>query len=152
MFLELTSVDLVPLLWISNFTIACILFGLILVIQFVHYPSFHWIDKDKFVDFEKFHSRSISFIVLPLMVLELAIAISLLFTIIDFYILIFANLASIILIWLSTFLLSVPCHSTLISGKDDAVITKLIKTNWIRTILWGIRVVSLFYVLFMELD
>lgn len=152
MFLELTSVDLVPLLWMSNFTIACMLFGLILVIQFVHYPSFRWVDENKFVDFEHFHSRSISFIVLPLMVLELVIAISLLFTIIDFYIFIYANLVSIMLIWLSTFLLSVPCHNALMNGKDDAVITKLIKTNWIRTILWGIRVVSLFYVLFMELD
>ena len=42
------------------------------------------------------------------------------------------------LIWISTFLLQVPCHHELSKG-NIIVIDKLIKTNWIRTIAWSIK-------------
>jgi hypothetical protein len=54
--------------------------------------------------------------------------------------LIFAlNLAIIVLIWCSTFFIQVPIHTILSSGKDKKMIEKLVKTNWIRTFLWTIR-------------
>jgi hypothetical protein len=45
----------------------------------------------------------------------------------------------ILLCWLSTFGLSVPCHNQLQeAGKDLSVIRKLVWTNLIRTLLWSI--------------
>jgi hypothetical protein len=46
-------------------------------------------------------------------------------------------------IWLSTFALQVPAHEKLILKKDDQQIQKLVKTNWIRTILWSLKLVIL---------
>ena len=46
--------------------------GVIWVIQLVHYPSFHFIDKDIYDSFQKFHMNKISIIVIPVMILELA--------------------------------------------------------------------------------
>lgn len=115
-----------------------ILIGLIWTIQLVHYPSFRDIAEDRFVEFEKKHTRSISILVVPLMLLELVISIA-------FMVLMPQNLKSIFVllvvlgIWLSTFLLSVPCHQKLIKAKDTEVIERLIGTNWIRTILWSIK-------------
>ena len=43
-------------LFYSNLIVSAMLFGLILVIHFVHYKSFHFIDTEKFVEFHNFHN------------------------------------------------------------------------------------------------
>jgi hypothetical protein len=49
----------------------------------------------------------------------------------------FLMLSAIIIIWISSFSLSVPYHKKLLQrGKDQTVISRLVRTNWIRTILW----------------
>lgn len=116
--------------------------GIILIIQFVHYPSFIFIDKSQFQSFEKNHSRKISFIVAPLMMAELLIALILSF---DNPSLIQNSISIItILICLSTFLISVPIHKRLLAGYSKELIEILIKTNWIRTILWIIKSILVF--------
>jgi hypothetical protein len=45
----------------------------------------------------------------------------------------------VLFIWISTFTLSVPCHKKLSLGKDSKTIDQLVKTNWIRTILWSLK-------------
>jgi hypothetical protein len=47
----------------------------------------------------------------------------------------------VFLIWLSTFLLQVPIHKDLQSGKDFKRISRLVTTNWIRTIAWSIKAI-----------
>jgi hypothetical protein len=42
----------------------------------------------------------------------------------------------IVLIWLSTVLLQIPCHTQLLDGFDEATYRRLVSSNWIRTILW----------------
>ena len=117
---------------------AFLLTGVIWTIQLIHYPSFHYIDKLSFVNFHKFHERRISIIVIPLMIVELITSVVLYMN--DTSSLIFAlNLAIIVLIWCSTFFIQVPIHTILSSGKDKKMIEKLVKTNWIRTFLWTIR-------------
>ena len=117
---------------------AFLLTGVIWTIQLIHYPSFHYIDKLSFVNFHKFHEWRISIIVIPLMIVELITSVVLYMN--DTSSLIFAlNLAIIVLIWCSTFFIQVPIHTILSSGKDKKMIEKLVKTNWIRTFLWTIR-------------
>ena len=55
-----------------------IMTGVIWVIQIVHYPSFHFIEKESYTAFQKFHMNSISLIVVPVMILELATGVLLL--------------------------------------------------------------------------
>ena len=57
------------------------------------------------------------------------------------------NIISILIIWASTFFLSVPCHSKLQQSKDKQQISRLVLTNWPRTILWSAR--SLFFIWFL---
>ena len=48
-----------------------IMTGVIWVIQIVHYPSFHFIEKELYTAFQKFHMNKISIIVMPIMLAEL---------------------------------------------------------------------------------
>ena len=57
------------LLFYSNLISSSILLGLILIVHFVHYKSFYFISDKEFVDFHSFHTRSISYLVIPLMII-----------------------------------------------------------------------------------
>ena len=116
------------------------LLGLIWTIQRVHYPAFLFIAENKFSEFEKFHTRNISFVVAPLMVIEFCVSILLL-------VLSSSSLKYqicfllVVLIWVSTLTLSIPCHKKLVFGMDKAVINKLVFTNWYRTIFWSLKAI-----------
>ena len=120
------------------------LLGLILTIQFVHYPSFLFVSKNRFLEFENFHTRRISLIVMPLMMIEFISGLLLLIETNaknDFIILI--NFMLLTMTWLSTFFLSVPIHRKLSQRYNSEDIYYLIKTNWPRTIFWSLRSVLL---------
>ena len=82
--------------------------GLIWTIQLVHYPTFDHVADDHFADFAKFHASRISLIVLPAMIVELFTA----FMMLKLYSWSQLNIISILIIWASTFFLSVPCLKT----------------------------------------
>ena len=63
------------------------------------------------------------------------------------HIIFFSNLIMVVLIWLSTFLIQVPLHNALSKEKNTEKLSKLICTNWIRTILWTSR--SILMILFL---
>ena len=123
--------------------------GLIWLVQLVHYPLFDRVDDSKFVQFESDHSNGITVIVLPLMVAELASAVLLAILrggrtdAVWWY----AGLAAVVLLWASTFFLSVPEHSRLMQGFDADSHRRLVLTNWPRTILWSLRSGGLLFIL-----
>ena len=121
-----------------QFTSCVFLTGLIWTIQLVHYPSFLWVDKERFRAFESFHTRRITFLVLPLMSLELVSALGL-FYFAPFRWLNSINFILLILIWLVTLLVSSPLHGQLLKAYSEDKIKRLISTNWIRTVLWTTR-------------
>lgn len=114
--------------------------GLIWCIQLVHYPSFRFVHPDRFVAFERFHTRAITWIVGPAMLLELLTAIGLWGLLPPLWAAL--NLASVLAIWTSTALLSVPCHTALAKGFDESLIDRLVRTNWPRTVLWSLRMLA----------
>ena len=116
-----------------------IMTGVIWVIQLVHYPSFLYIEKSKFSYFEIFHSKQISKVVIPLMLLELLTAALLIYIKTHSNKLMVANFLLLTATWLVTFFFSARYHKKLVDGFSEAYILKLIKTNWLRTILWSIR-------------
>ena len=110
--------------------------GVIWLVQLAHYPNLH-IPRASPKYFESNASRT-SYVVIPLMLTEAATAAALLFIHRDPLHLILALL--LLTIWLSTALLSVPCHNKLCrSGYAETTVSRLIRTNWPRTILWTAR-------------
>ena len=114
--------------------------GIIWFVQIVHYPLFTKIPKEGFTRYEQAHTVRTGWVVAPLMVLELGTALLLLFyrplSISPIYL---AALGCLILIWLSTFLVQVPLHGVLEKQSDHRAMLILDRTNWIRTILWSLR-------------
>lgn len=130
-----------------QFVSSLMMTGVIWVVQLVHYPAFIYVEDDKFTHFERFHSQRISFIVMPLMIIELVTAAIILYNATTSGDRIFwgCNLMAIVAIWLSTFALSVPCHTRLSRGFDAKVIGKLVATNIPRTCLWTSKSLALMF-------
>ena len=81
---------------------------------------------------------SIGFFVLPLMIIQFLVSILNLIGNNDWF-----NFTVVSSTWISTFLISAPIHSKLKKiGKSDKIIDQLIKTNWIRVILWTTLLVT----------
>ncbi|MFO7846388.1 MAG: hypothetical protein R6V27_07495 [Balneolaceae bacterium] len=134
------------LFWISLITSA-FMTGLIWTVQLVHYPSFHAFEKNQFAKHMDFHRTRISYIVLPVMLLELASSVSLAAMSTNFRSEFIIALAVLIIIWASTFFLQVPAHGAIAQTYDRDVVKKLVATNWIRTLCWTFRTSILLYVL-----
>ena len=92
---------------------------LIWLVQIIIYPSFHYIDTREFKNWHMLYTRAISTIVVPLMLIQSGLEL--------YYALFEAlrwwRLLLITAVFLSTFILSVPCHRSLQdTGKNTAVI------------------------------
>ena len=136
-------------IFLSNLVLSFIAVGLIWTIQLVHYPSMKYIPKDRFPEYHNFHSIRISILAIPLMFAELVTSIILLYQNLNNAIqtIFLVNLILVLLIWLSTFLIQVPLHNALSKAKNTEKLSKLIFSNWIRTILWTSR--SILMILFL---
>lgn len=114
--------------------------GLIWLIQIVHYPLFARVSQEQFALYEREHSRRITYIVAPLMLSELASGFAITYLLAHAYTFVMvANLVCLIAIWVSTFAIQVPLHQKLDSGFDRSLHSRLVSTNWIRTVCWSVR-------------
>ena len=117
------------------------------MVQLVHYPAFKYVGKENCFAFQQHHTRSISRLVIPLMLAELAFALWLLFwpmTFIAMEYLNYFSFACLLLIWLITFLKAVPYHRKLSKeGYESSLVKKLIRINWLRTIAWTLRLLAI---------
>ena len=61
--------------------------SIIWLVQILHYPTFLYIDNERYTEFQNFHMKNISFLIIPLMLLEFLTGFFLLFFVneIDFY-------------------------------------------------------------------
>ena len=123
-----------------------IMVGVIWVIQLVHYPSFKYVKESDYIIFQKYHMRNISYIVFPVMFTELITALLIFFSGEKslFFVL---SLICLFLIWVITGVLFTKFHSILQKGKDLKMIEKMINANWIRTLLWTLRIIMILFVI-----
>ncbi len=136
-----------------NVLAAWYLVGLIWMVQIVHYNLFDRVGADQFVQYESDHNRLITPIVgIPMLIEIVTAGMLLAASPVGFprWAAVF-SMAMIVLIWLSTALIQVPCHNQLMSGFDAAVYKKLVVTNWIRTGLWTARGILVGYFLLQML-
>ncbi len=118
-------------------------FGLVVLIwmvQLIVYPSFLFYTPKNLISWHKKYTPKITVIVAPLMFLQVILnTLNAFFrcNYLAIFILIF-----IALIWLITFLYFVPLHQKIETNKISRIqLKRLVKFNWIRTILWSIIVV-----------
>ena len=137
----MTAINVSRLAFLAQLGTTLPLVGLIWLIQIVSYPLFLRVGPPDFSVYHSAHARLITFVVGPLMVVELAAALAwaastppnvpqwLTAT----------GLALAIATWAFTFALAVPRHDALANGFDAGVIASLIRVNWFRTIAWTAR-------------
>jgi hypothetical protein len=117
------------------------LVGLILTVQVVHYPLFSRVGEGGYAAYQQEHVTRITWLVGPLMLAELATGAALALRPPPFLPTgsAWVGLALIILIWLSTALIQSPVHGRLATGFDPALHSRLVTTNWARSVLWLVR-------------
>ncbi|MEZ6038702.1 MAG: hypothetical protein R3F29_14565 [Planctomycetota bacterium] len=114
--------------------------GVIWFVQVVHYPLYAQVGERAFRGFEQAHCARTTWVVLPPMCAELGLA---------GWLVAVAPAAAgelpwlgavmVAAIWLVTFTLQVPCHDRLQAGFDATVHRRLVRSNWLRTVLWSLR-------------
>ena len=117
--------------------------AIIWIVQILHYPTFKLIDQKKYEEFQDFHMKRISYIIIPIMLVELSSGVIVLILDSSLYTLFAASLMLLIFIWILTALLFSKVHAYLLKGYDEDSINKLIDLNWIRTIFWTVRLIIL---------
>ena len=117
-------------------------FGLLILIwlvQLIIYPSFAHVREDVFIKWHNQYTGLISLFVAPLMLGQSVLCAGLLLLAgrpLDLF-----QVVMVLIVWLSTIFLSVPCHSRMHKiGYEPATIQRLVRTNWIRTIAWTLMV------------
>jgi hypothetical protein len=119
--------------------------GVIWIVQVVQYPGFAILGESEFKKFHQKHSDLISYIVAPVMMLELVCAYLMVYykpDVLNVY-----YFVSTILIFIVTAFVSVPIHNKLALGLNLNLVRRLVLTNWPRTILWSLKLVVLFFYL-----
>ncbi|MDB4293597.1 hypothetical protein N9954_09350 [Maribacter sp.] len=115
-------------------------FGLLVLIwmvQLLIYPSFKFMDKQSLLVWHPTYSKGISVIVIPLMLSQFALSVLLLIK--DFSLYRSIDTVLVILVWAITFIIFVPTHQALSTGKSDVQLrNKLVNKNWYRTFIWTV--------------
>jgi hypothetical protein len=123
--------------------------GVIWFVQVVHYPLFAAVGADRFTAYEQRHTNRTGYVVAPPMIFELGSALLLAVKAwhTPFSAIAMSALGLVLLNWLSTFLVQVPCHDQLCRGFSTSSYRRLVNTNWIRTAGWSLRSVLLIVLL-----
>lgn len=117
--------------------------AIIWMVQILHYPSFLFVNKQQYTEFQQFHMKKISYIIVPIMLLELFSGFAILFYIEKAQLSLYASLILLVLIWVITGLFFTKYHTELSKKYNRNTILRLIRFNWIRTVLWTIRLAFL---------
>lgn len=117
------------------------MFGVIWMVQLVHYPLMRFVSESQFARFETAHRVRISWVVGPLMLVEGVCVLAFLFAPpagLPWW-LPWAGAAAEAVAIGTTVLISAPLHERLNARFDPALLNRLIATNWIRTVAWTAR-------------
>ena len=144
----------VTVLFLAHLLATLTMFGVIWIVQLVHYPLFSGVGQEGWAAYEAAHQVRITWIVGPAMVLELATAVGLVLSPPEAFPVwaVWAGALAVGAIWLATLLFSVPAHNVLSAGWDADAHARLVSTNWIRTALWTLRAGLVLWLAALALD
>jgi hypothetical protein len=126
---------------LGHLAVTLILVGLIWTIQLVHYPLMSMVGPEAFGSYHSAHSAQTTFLVGPLMVVELLTALFLALSPpegVSTWVC-WVGLCLVGMIWLSTMFLQVPMHNQLSQGFQVEAHFWLVRSNWVRTLAWTAR-------------
>jgi hypothetical protein len=124
---------------LANLVVAAALAGLIWTIQLVHYPLFARVGADDWPRYEAEHRRRITWLVGPLMVVNVGLGIALFVA--DRNPLSGLNAGLAVAVFAATGLIYAPMHAALESYASEAAIARLVRANWARTATWTLQVI-----------
>ena len=108
----------------------------------VHFPLFARVGA-QFTGYAADHATRTTYVVAPLMLLELISGVLLLLPAFRPHFVqhkeAIAGALLIAVIWLTTGLVQVPLHDKLQARFASADVARLVRTNWIRTVAWSLR-------------
>lgn len=128
-------------IFLLHLLVSLMMTGLIWFVQVVHYPLFAEVPAAVFIKYEGRHQRLTSYVVAPLMLAELGSGFLMLWqdaSGLGVWLL-RTNLLLLLGIWGSTFFIQMPMHRALGKGFSSEIIQNLVRSNWIRTVLWTLR-------------
>ena len=108
---------------------------LILMVQLIIYPSFLHYPLKSLITWHNIYTKKIAIVVIPLMLGQLIVSIfqvyeKQVFDTLSYFII-------VLFLWGITLFKFAPMHNTISQGSvNDKFLTKLVRLNWIRTILW----------------
>lgn len=117
--------------------------GLVWFVQLVHYPLFARLDGTVGAAYAREHVRRTSRLVAPVMVVEAASAVALLWVLRGTAAAGIAatGLGLLVLIWVATAVWQWPLHQQLVRTFAAPDVARLARTNWVRTAAWTGRAV-----------
>jgi len=124
---------------LANLVVAAALGGLIWTIQVVHYPLFALVGAEGWLRYEAEHQRRITRVVLPLMVANVVLAITLVVQHAEPLAL--ANAALVVGLFAVTGAVYAPLHGELARAFAPERIRDLVRLNWLRTAGWTVQLV-----------
>jgi len=142
------------LILIGNLVSTCYMVGLIWMVQLVHYPLFAKVGTEHYESYQVSHQSLTTLAVGPPMLLELLTALLLIWyrpASLPSW-LIYVALALLFVVWASTAFVQVPCHEKLTSQFDAGIHSRLVVSNWIRTVGWTMRGLLVTWMLVCVLD
>lgn len=116
--------------------------GLIWFVQVVHYPLFARVLGAESKDFATAHQERTKFVVIPFMLAEGLTAAAVAWAPPPGVppSLALAGVALVAGLWLSTACVQMPLHGRLArDGHLPETVTALVRSNWLRTLLWSLR-------------
>ncbi len=127
--------------WLVHLAATLFLTGLIWTVQVVHYPLFKRVGIAGFAAYAHEHAARIGGVVGPAMLLEGTTAVALLWVrpaAVPAWAA-WAGVALLLVNWVSTAVVQMPCHARLAEGFDPATARWLVLSNWVRTAAWTLR-------------
>ena len=103
---------------------------------------FQFIEAPHWPRFHRYHTRNITFIVFPLMVVELLTSLQLFLEEASFSHSLALGLA--VASWLLTIAVFIPLHNKVATRPIPGLLALLVKLNWLRVLVWTIAAVNSF--------
>jgi len=129
------------LILLAHAAATLVMVGVIWFVQVIHYPLLAEVAPADLPRYEREHTRRAAWVIGPPMLLELATGILLLWLspagVAPWQAV--AGLVLLAVVWASTQLVQVPCHTRLSREFDAACVRRLVATNWVRTTAWSLR-------------
>jgi hypothetical protein len=132
-------------LLLAQVMLGAALTGIIWLVQVVIYPQFLNVGAAEFSRYHFRHKLGITMIIVPLMLIEMGLACLAVWWFRQSSIALLSLVATLMTVgvWASTAFIQVPLHQALERERSESTICRLTNTNWIRTVLWSVRLVLL---------